>query len=237
MRLLVSVRNAVEAVAALAGGADIVDAKEPLNGPLGAVSAKTLNEIAAAVGRTAPVSAALGDAHDADVVARARAACQAGVTFVKVGFAGWRQRAGLSEHVLRLARSIEGPALVLVAYADFDVADAPTPAELLAIADHVKPAGILLDTYAKEGPGLTSLMPAPTLASFIERAKKPGRFVAVAGKLTLEDLEMVHDAGADIAGLRGAACEGGRAGVVTRDRVRELCQRVRSSDQVIGLPR
>ena len=222
MRLLVSVRNAVEAAAALAGGADIIDAKEPLNGPLGAVSADVLGGIVAAVGRAVPVSAALGDADDVDVVARAGSARRAGVTFVKVGLAGSRRRPGLTEDVFMLARSIEQPALVLVAYADFDVADAPTPAELLTIADHVNPAGILLDTFDKAGPGLTSLMPACTLAAFVSRAKARGRFVAVAGKLTLEDLETVHDVGADVAGLRGAACDGGRCGVVTAERVTAL---------------
>ena len=34
--LLVSVRNAAEATEALAGGASIIDVKEPLAGPLGA---------------------------------------------------------------------------------------------------------------------------------------------------------------------------------------------------------
>ena len=222
MRLLVSVRNAVEAAAALAGGADIIDAKEPLNGPLGAVPADVLHEIVAAVGGAAPVSAALGDVHEDDVVGHARSARQAGVTFVKVGFAWSRRRRGLIDDVLRLARSIDDAPLVLVPYADFDVADAPAPAELLAVADHVTLAGILLDTYDKDGPGLTSLMPASTLASFIGRAKKPGRFVAVAGRLTLEDIATVQRAGADIAGFRGAACDGGRCGIVTAERVAAL---------------
>ena len=34
-QLLVSVRNATEAAAAVLGGADILDVKEPANGPLG----------------------------------------------------------------------------------------------------------------------------------------------------------------------------------------------------------
>ena len=38
MRLLVSVRSAEEAAAAVMGGADIVDAKEPALGSLGPVS-------------------------------------------------------------------------------------------------------------------------------------------------------------------------------------------------------
>ena len=232
MRLLVSVRNASEARAALAGGADIIDTKEPLNGPLGAVSSDVLHEIAATIGNAAPVSAALGEICEDGVLDRAIAARQAGVTFVKVGFAGMRQRQRLEEVVLTLARAAHPPALVLVAYADFDVADAPPPADILAVAAHVRPAGILLDTYDKGRAGLTSLMHACTLATFVSRAKASGRFVALAGKLTLEDIETMQDTGADVIGLRGAACEGGRGGVVTPARVRALCEHIKGTRQV-----
>jgi uncharacterized protein (UPF0264 family) len=40
--------------------------------------------------------------------------------------------------------------------------------------------------------------------------------------LQADDLGFVRDAGADIAGVRGAACEGGRTGRVTADKVRAL---------------
>ena len=49
MRLLVSVTSAAEASAALAGGADVIDAKDPRRGALGAVSPQTLRAILAAV--------------------------------------------------------------------------------------------------------------------------------------------------------------------------------------------
>jgi uncharacterized protein (UPF0264 family) len=35
---------------------------------------------------------------------------------------------------------------------------------------------------------------------------------SVAGKLSLDDIDLVRDTGADIAGVRGAACVGGRLG-------------------------
>ena len=50
MRLLVSVADAAEARAALAGGADIIDAKEPRHGALGAVAPDVLRAIRNAVG-------------------------------------------------------------------------------------------------------------------------------------------------------------------------------------------
>ena len=74
MRLLVSVRNAAEAAAALAGGADIVDAKEPLNGALGPVGHGMLASITATIGGSAPVSAALGEFARDDIAGGAKAA-------------------------------------------------------------------------------------------------------------------------------------------------------------------
>lgn len=64
--LLVSVRNAKEAMAALVGGADLIDVKEPLAGSLGAATPKTWQEIGEVVGGEKPLSAALGELHDWD---------------------------------------------------------------------------------------------------------------------------------------------------------------------------
>ncbi|MBM3821162.1 MAG: hypothetical protein FJW14_19395, partial [Acidimicrobiia bacterium] len=61
MRLLVSVADAIDAAAALDGGADIIDAKDPRAGALGAVPLTVFREIHARVGGMRPVSAALGD--------------------------------------------------------------------------------------------------------------------------------------------------------------------------------
>src|SRR5438067_2429694 len=76
MRLLVSVADAAEARAALAGGADIIDAKEPRHGALGAVAPDVLRAIRNAVAVRRPVSAALG----ADIVGVRGAACVGGRT-------------------------------------------------------------------------------------------------------------------------------------------------------------
>ena len=74
MRLLVSVVSATEARRALAGGADIIDVKDPAEGALGAPSPRVLSEVVAAVGAAAPVSVALGDdpglPHTAALAAR-----------------------------------------------------------------------------------------------------------------------------------------------------------------------
>src|SRR4029450_2605959 len=70
MQLLVSVANAADASAALAGGADFIDAKDPRMGALGAVSLDVLHEIHSTVGTARPVTAAIGDASDEAAIER-----------------------------------------------------------------------------------------------------------------------------------------------------------------------
>jgi uncharacterized protein (UPF0264 family) len=61
MNLLVSVRSAAEAAAALAGGAGLIDVKEPARGALGRADAAVIAAVVRAVGGRRPVSAALGE--------------------------------------------------------------------------------------------------------------------------------------------------------------------------------
>jgi uncharacterized protein (UPF0264 family) len=82
--------------------------------------------------------------------------------------------------------------------------------------------GLLLDTVNKRGPGLRGLMAPRPLAAWVAEAHEAGLLVALAGRLTGDDLAFVRDAGADIAGVRGAACEGGRAGRIVAHKVRVL---------------
>jgi uncharacterized protein (UPF0264 family) len=232
MRLLVSVRNATEAEAALEGGADIVDAKEPVHGALGRVTDHVLKSIGARVAGRAPVSVALGDVGSDHVAEGAAAASRAGAAFVKIGFAGCGRSLGADD--LRTAvDAIGSTTLVLVAYADYDRADAPLPEEVVSLAHETRAAGILLDTFDKHGPGLTALMTLRALSSFVSTAQSAGQFVAVAGRLTIQDIEQVWDTSADIVGIRGAACEGGRNGIVAVDRVRMIRRYLDSKAELV----
>jgi (5-formylfuran-3-yl)methyl phosphate synthase len=199
MQLLVSVADAADARAAVEGGADIVDAKDPSQGPLGPVTAPTLAAIVAAVAGRRPVSAALGDLGDA------APAPVAGVAFVKSGF-------------VRAARAptIPGCAVVLAAYADRRWND------VIASAEACGARGVLLDTSDKNGPGLFDLVGDDEIRHWVARAHAAGLTVALAGRLGAADLPRAAALGADIAGVRGAACDGGRGGRVSVAKVRAL---------------
>jgi len=219
----VSVASAQEAAFALAGGADIIDAKDPESGALGAVSVAQLQEIHRVVAGSCLVTAALGDATDEDAVERAALAfTTAGASFVKIGFAGIASTTRVSTLLGAAVRGATRGGAVAVAYADANRAVSLAPAAFVDVAARAGAKGVLLDTADKAGPGLRSLMHPGALETWVKQAHDAKLLVAVAGKLTADDLPFVRASGADIAGVRGAACNGGRTGQVATEKVRLL---------------
>src|SRR5690349_19975011 len=103
MELLVSVSNADEARSAVAGGAGIVDAKDPSLGALGAVGLGVCARIRAAVRASQMVRAALGGTGDAaSLAALARGFVVRGASLVKVGFRGIADPARVADVIARL---------------------------------------------------------------------------------------------------------------------------------------
>jgi len=215
VRLLVSVVSAREARGALAGGADIIDVKDPGQGPLGAPSPRVLSEVVAEVGADAPVSVALGDLPNLPHTAAlaARGAAMSGAAYVKVGLRGVRN---LHEAVtlMRAVADAVGPqtAVIAAAYADAGALDPPVlaPQGLPDVVDRSGIAGALVDTFVKDGRGLYSWLSKSELVDLITRTRSAGGSFAVAGQLHLGELSRVA---ADVVGVRSAVCRGGdRAG-------------------------
>jgi uncharacterized protein (UPF0264 family) len=234
MQLLVSVQDAAEACVAVECGADVIDAKNPSRGPLGPIDARVLHAITAAVRGRKPVSAALGDV-DADVgpdVVSAEAAAAAGVAFAKVSVdqsGGGCTNATRVAQLVDLLRRHERPGspcgLVLAAYAD-GTADAGQPDAVLEVASRWGASGILLDTCRKGGPGLFDLMPLDDVTTWVAAGHAAGLLVALAGSLGAADVARARATGADLIGVRGAACDGGREGRISAERVRALARAV-----------
>ena len=225
MRLLTSVAGPAEARAALHGGADLIDAKDPRRGALGPVSVRRLAAIRAAVAGARPLSAAVGDAtSEAAVGAAVAAALSVGVAFVKVGFAGVTSeaRAGrLAVAAQREANTGVATRLVLVAYADWRRAESLAPTRVAAVAAATGAAGVLLDT-ANKGAPLFTVWSLASVAAWVASAHDAGLLAALAGGLSGPDFARARALGADVVGVRGAACVGGRTGRVSRSRVAAL---------------
>ena len=227
MQLLVSVRSAEEVEPALAGGADIIDAKEPANGSLGAVSPATLAEVASRVPAIQELSVALGDVRSvAEVITlidRLELPSRTAPTYLKLGFAGVesadtvRQLLGTA---VGAARRHQSPVtIVAVAYADAERA-AALPAEIiLGSAAAVGAGGVLIDTHLKDGARLLDWRTPESLAAWVCLARASGLLVGVAGALGSDDVAALAIAEPDVFGFRGAACDAGRLSRVSIERV------------------
>jgi (5-formylfuran-3-yl)methyl phosphate synthase len=115
--------------------------------------------------------------------------------------------------------------VVAAAYADARrVAHAPLAPALLPRVARAAGVGVcLLDTAVKDGRGLLEWLSPDALASLVADAHAAGLRVALAGALRAEDLRVVRDTAADIAGVRSAACgDGGRSAPLDAARVRAL---------------
>jgi (5-formylfuran-3-yl)methyl phosphate synthase len=223
MRLLVSVADGDEARAAIAGGADVIDAKDPALGALGAVSPQTMRAIVEAVGRARPVTAALGEPRDAATLADSVLAyAEAGASAVKIGFGGIADAIQIASLIEVASRHI---VTVAVAYADDRVGI--DPMDLVAVTTTAGGHGVLVDTLDKAGLGLSALLGRQALTALCARAHAAGLFVAIAGRLSVTDFEWIATTGADVVGVRGAACVGGRTGRVSADLVRALSNTLR----------
>ena len=171
--LLVSVRDSIEAQAALHGGADLIDIKEPRAGALGAADVDTWRKIADVVGTERPLSVALGELRDGFVGDLARQA--AGMRFAKIGLAGCRDASNWSHQWhTAIACLPDDVASVAVIYADYPTARSPIPAVILQQAIQFGCAAILFDTYSKLDGHLFDHLAEHTLRPILRDAKQAG---------------------------------------------------------------
>ncbi len=211
---LASVTNAGEAEVVLAGGADIIDCKNPASGALGALSTDTVRKIVQRVDGRLPVSATVGDLPSRpEILTKAAAEMAAtGVDVVKIGFFGDDDpRAGIE--ALGAARSA-AIRLVAVLMADRDP-DFTLLTELATAGFE----GVMLDTADKSAGGLTSVFPADRLTEFVHLARDNRLFVGLAGSLKESDIAVLAGLEPDMLGFRGALCSAGRASAIELNRV------------------
>jgi (5-formylfuran-3-yl)methyl phosphate synthase len=211
---LASVTNADEAEIAIAGGADIIDCKDPASGALGALSTQTVREIVASIRGRAPVSATVGDLpSERDVLTEAVALmASTGVDVVKIGFFGDSDpRAAISALGTARSGSVQ---LVAVLMADRD-----PDFGLLPVLAEAGFAGVMLDTADKAAGRLTSVLSIGRLTEFVRTARDHNFFAGLAGSLKESDIAILANLEPDMLGFRGALCPAGRTSGLDADRV------------------
>jgi uncharacterized protein (UPF0264 family) len=126
-----------------------------------------------------------------------------------------------------------GTAVIAVAYADATRVGSAPPDDVVDVAAQAGARGVLLDTACKMGGGVLALMTSEAIARWVRAVHEASLIAALAGKLTVRDVPVIRALGADVIGVRGAACDGGREGRVSVRRVRALAAAVRAEPRAI----
>ncbi len=224
--LLVSVRNPAEAIEALAGGADVIDVKEPHRGALGAADPHIWQLVRQALPNEFPLSVALGELSDAGIGDRAAAASE--VQYAKVGLAGglamrdWQRR--WDDVLSKLPPETKR---VAVGYADHRAAGAPSLDDVLSAAPAAGCGTLLLDTFAKNQGDLFAHLHTDQLAEFTQQCRDKGIALVLAGSLRLTSIQRALAFAPTLLAVRGAACRGDRTGTVCSALVKQLKERIR----------
>ena len=232
-KLLVSVRNATEAIDALNAGADLIDVKEPKHGSLGRASTQVLNDVAAAVAGRVPISAALGEIGEDIEASALQALCH--FNFAKIGLtqavscSNWR--ATWREVVNRLP---PGVASVAVIYADGDSYNAPPTESILREAVKLGCAGVLLDTFAKDGRNLFEHWPVSAVGELLAFTREHQMFGVLAGALKGKALLQAAALEPDYVAVRSAVCRGARTDSLSAELVARLATQLGSSTDAVG---
>lgn len=229
MQLLVSVVSEDEVRAAIRGGADIIDVKNPTEGSLGASFPRVIRRVRELTPPGIPVSAAVGDMpHLPGTAALAGlGAAMCGVQYVKVGLLGSRCHEEAVSLLSEVSRAVHGysPGVSLIAtgFADAHKVGA-LPAQALATAAKEAGAdGCMLDTAVKGEGTLLTYLDKAQLRAFVAQCRRADLQCALAGSLGEGDIAWLCELGADIVGFRSAACQGDRAtGRVTVGKVKRL---------------
>ena len=235
MKILISPTSLEEAEAAIAGGADIIDVKNPAEGSLGASFPWVIRRVAERIaGRPILLSATLGDlpAKPGTAALAALGAIQSGARYIKAGLYGTRDEAearAVMRAVTRTCRETDATLLPVAAgYADYRRFAGLDPQTIVRVARDSDAALVMLDTAIKDGATLFDALDEAELAAFASAARVAGLGVALAGSVGLRHLAALRRIGADVVGIRGAVCRGGdRRGTIDAGLVKDFIARAR----------
>ena len=213
MKLLVSVVDKTEALDSIKGGANIIDVKNPKEGSLGANFPRVIQQVKEFMPKNLELSATIGDLPNLPGTASLAAlgAAVSGVDYVKVGLFGVKTSDEATTLITEVVKAVKeyDSALKTIAsgYADFRSVGCISPMELPMVAHKAEADGILVDVNIKKGKdNLFTFLTDEQLKEFVTQAHNNNLLAALAGSLDTQDIQRVHNLGADIIGVRGAVC-------------------------------
>jgi uncharacterized protein (UPF0264 family) len=228
MRLLVSPMNIDEARAALEGGADILDVKNPSEGSLGANFPWIIRSVADLALGKAPVSATIGDLDFKPGTASLAAlgAAYSGADYIKAGLLGVKSAEEAEDMLSKIVKAVKGydpkKKVVASAYSDFARVGSLSPLLLPKVARSSGADVVMVDTAIKDGRSTFEFMNEEELSEFISSGHELGLEVAIAGTIGFGDLDLLKRIEPDIIGVRGIVCGGDRKSLIRPELVIKL---------------
>ncbi len=234
-KLLVSIKNLHEARLAVDAGIDVLDVKEPDNGPLGRADWDTISAIGELreSHREMPQiwSIACGELFDwAAPDSAAIDAAMKAFDLVKIGLAHIANQDNWFDQLQQFWGQLPAHiSPVIVAYLDFAICDAPPVDEILLKMSQLSRDGsnpvqyLLFDTFTK-GPDLDlfSFTSRQQMSGWIQRLKTMNVTTCVAGSISNENFANVLQLNADFIGVRSVVCHPDRNGSVDRAKLKSF---------------
>lgn len=231
MKLLVSAINLKEAKHCIAGGADIIDVKNPREGSLGGHSPSLVRKIRKIVHRPLVLSATVGDVpNKPGLVAQASAGlASCGVDYIKIGLC---DHFSIPEAIFLVALTVQAVQelntkikIAVCGYADASSKGIFSFKNIPRVVHEAKAHVAMIDTLAKgSSKSLFSFTKVRDLQVFCDQARHYGLEVALAGSLKQEDIRVIRENDlCDFIGIRTLACQGGkRSNAIQSSRVRKI---------------
>lgn len=241
---------------ALAGGADLIDVKEPKRGSLGRAEDAILGGVLDTVAGRCPVSAAMGELRETSLPIGLNSislplsppsqegdrgseiqipllSCQ----YLKWGLADCHPHRDWRGHLCRLRAFLEGHgtlALVVnVAYADWTLAQAPPVQKVVDFACEQAGGVLLIDTWDKtSGKTLLDWLSIKDLLFIRKTCRAAGVRLVLAGSLQEKQIAELLEVQPDWFAVRGAVCTGGRDSKLSVEKVRRLKQLLQTASPV-----
>jgi (5-formylfuran-3-yl)methyl phosphate synthase len=200
-QLLISVKNAPEALIAFEAGADIIDLKDPNVGALGALSLRDTACIVRALDGGAILSATVGEQHEnlLDLVRDIEARAEMGVDIVKIAVSKLFYDENFLLEMAKL--TIVDIKIVAVFFADESL-----DLSLLAILQKVGFYGAMLDTKNKQK-NLLQVQTKAKLQNFVRACQQFNLKSGLAGSLRPQHIDILSEFNPTYIGFRGGVCE------------------------------
>ena len=203
-RLLMSVVNEHE-VFIVKDFADIIDLKNPEDGPLGCLKINDIKNIVNRFSQKLVFSATLGNKMEFNkIISKIKKFDELGLDYIKIGFF-WNSVRKFTEFLNVLSYLSIRAKIVVVIFAENTML-------LKKIKKNMKDflkygiSHFLIDTEKKESMSLTEIYDYASLNDIVLTAKYHGITIGLAGKIRLGQLNKVLQINPHIIGLRGALC-------------------------------